>query len=166
MGVGANEHRAAAVARAQGQTGFLPAEDFRTLRVVCGSGFYARRNETCRVCPLGAVCHGFMSGLGRNMPLGVIHTSDRTDIPRGQGNVDNDGLGLHTYPVPLAGFYNLNGTEAEPCPDMRREPGRDVCVVACVPPEACLGDNVCAPPYTSKAPNFRCAACNRGYFRR
>lgn len=43
-------------------------------------------------------------------------------------------------------------------------PGRDVCVVSCMPAEACLGSNLCATGYVSKAPLFRCASCAAGYY--
>ena len=137
-----------------GQMGFLSEDSPRTLQIVCGKSFYGHRNESCLACPIGAACSGYLVGYGRDLPLGAV------------GNVDNDGTGLHTYPVPLPGFYNLNGTESEPCPPLKVLRGRDVCVVACVPPEACLGNNLCAQAYTSKAPNYRCASCAKGYYRR
>jgi hypothetical protein len=126
-----------------GQLGYLPDTNPQTLQIVCGKEFFGHQNETCMACPIGAVCSGYLVGYGRDRPIGLI------------GNVEHDGTGLHTYPVPMSGFYNLNGTESEPCPPMKLIPGRDVCVVACVPLEACLGDNICAPAYASKAPNYR-----------
>jgi hypothetical protein len=55
------------------------------------------------------------------------------------------------------------------CPPGRAPGGRDVCIVACEPPEACLGDNFCAEGYASKAPPlgaWRCASCAPGFFKR
>ncbi|RYY36546.1 hypothetical protein EON62_01675 [archaeon] len=73
----------------------------------------------------------------------------------------------HCSPVPLAGFYNLNGTMADACPAMVRQtfPTRDVCIVGCLPAEACVGSNQCSEAYQSKAPYFRCADCAKGYYK-
>lgn len=68
----------------------------------------------------------------------------------------------------LAGYFNLNGTlMSGACPDMirARYPGRDTCIVGCVPAEACTGANFCSAPYKSIAPYYRCAYCATGYYR-
>ena len=63
----------------------------------------------------------------------------------------------HSLPIPQAGFFNLNGTMAAVCPPMAFV--RDnVCIVACTPSIACQVDNVCAPPYRSLPPTFRCSS--------
>jgi hypothetical protein len=104
------------------------------------------------------------------------------------GRLQFDGIagGYHSYPIPGPGFFNLNSTNGmwEACPDQMRPlvavgggaaqfacPGPanngahcDACIVACVPPEACLGDNVCAPAYRSLPPTFRCSSCNEGFY--
>ena len=54
---------------------------------------------------------------------------------------------------------------ASACPPGQTFPGRDVCVVPCIPVGACLGDNACAPGYASKAPLFRCGYCAPGFYR-
>jgi len=126
-----------------GQSGYKSEAPLqRALRLVCSRGYFGRPNETCLACPaVGAECQGYLDAVA-------------------------DDAVAHSYPKPLAGFYNLNGSEASACPAGVGVAGRDVCVVACEPMSACLGDNVCAEGYTSKAPMFRCASCARGYFRR
>ena len=71
---------------------------------------------------------------------------------------------MHTYPQPATGFFNLNGSSSSACPAGMQVPGRDVCIVPCLPAEACLGSNVCAEAYASKAPLFRCGSCAPGYY--
>jgi hypothetical protein len=84
-----------------------------------------------------------------------------------------------TYPRPLPGWFNLNSSDmymrqlaaagspanmAAACPAAFSVPGRDVCIVPCVPPGSCVGDNYCAAGYASKPPMFRCASCAAGFF--
>jgi hypothetical protein len=86
-------------------------------------------------------------------------------FPLRYGRVEFDiSGGYHSYPIPQPGFYNLNGTMNSACPAAVQVPGKDVCVVACTPPGACLADNVCAPAYRSIAPTFRCSSCNVGFY--
>lgn len=49
------------------------------------------------------------------------------------------------------------------CPAKMRQtfPGRDVCIVGCVPADACAGANWCGVAYQSKAPYYRCAGAER-----
>jgi len=54
----------------------------------------------------------------------------------------------------------------ESCPPGMLIPGRDLCIVPCMPPTSCLADNICAEAYTSKAPMYRCASCAKGFYRR
>jgi len=63
-------------------------------------------------------------------------------------------------------FFNLNDTMLETCPESARIGTRDVCIVACDPPEACAGDNFCSIGYASKAPMYRCGSCADRYYRR
>ncbi len=145
-----------------GQTGRVESTDRRALLVVCGSGYYGRSGETCRVCPAqsddparrGAECRGYISESG--LPF----------------------ASRLTYPRPLRGWYNLNSSDAytvaagdvggmlSACPEGFQDGGRDVCIVPCDPADACLGDNQCAFGYTSKAPMYRCASCDLGFYKR
>ena len=99
------------------------------------------------------------------------------------------GDAVNTYPVALPGFYSLSttcvttfkdsdGSVDDPCPGGGTDtssacppglsalfPDRDTCVVACDPPESCLGANVCAPGYRSLAPYYACRACAPTYYR-
>jgi hypothetical protein len=110
--------------------------------------------------------------------------------PTRAGRLQFDSLqgGYHSYPIPGPGFFNLNSTNGmwAACEQkMRPAPPQgcaadapacpapsagacslhcEACVVACVPPEACLGDNVCAPAYRSLPPFYRCSSCNEGFY--
>jgi hypothetical protein len=106
-----------------GQAGVLSSTSPLSLLVVCRNGFYGRVGESCLACPVGAVCPGFVAS-----------------VTPGQGG--NYSIGTHFYPNPLPFFYNLNGSMASVCPASAVVPGRDVCVVACSPQEACAGGNV------------------------
>jgi hypothetical protein len=116
-------------------------------------GFFGRPGETCAPCMSGAVCLGFDPSYG-----------PQTGADPGE----------HMYPIPVRGFYNLNATDgtttgmSDACPAEVRAlfPDRDVCIVRCEPPEACLGANECAYGYASKAPMFRCASCATGFYKR
>jgi hypothetical protein len=141
-----------------GQTKTNPVEDvLGSVFTVCAATFFGKPGETCSPCPFGARCAGFDDLL-----------RDPTD---NQSYIDR---GVHTYPRPQATFYNMNSSDSkssgmyETCPEQIADeyPGRDVCVVACSPPEACLGDNVCAYGYRSVAPYFRCATCDIGFYKR
>jgi len=116
-------------------------------------GYFGREGETCLPCPAGAICVGFDETRG-----------DRTAVDPG----------LHMYPIPVQGFYNLNssdnlnqGMDAICPPEVRAlYPDRDVCIVRCEPANACLGDNQCAPQYVSQPPYFRCSSCAPGFYKR
>jgi len=127
-----------------GQAGFTNETWDGHVFTVCKTNYFGLRGEVCLSCPEGATCAGYAD--------------------RYRGGIE----GNHTYPVPKPTFFNLNGTMAEACsPDVKGQyPGRDVCIVACEPPEACLADNVCAEPYRSTAPYYRCSTCNLGFYRR
>ena len=137
-----------------GQVGFTDNMSAAAVFVACDAGYFGRPGEFCLPCPWqdavppGALCEGF---------------NDQLIVEDTQSEVDG---GTHTYPRPLAGYYDLNGTEAGACPAEFVIPGRDTCVVPCEPVEACLGDNVCAHGYRSKAPMYRCASCDIGFYRR
>jgi hypothetical protein len=47
-----------------------------------------------------------------------------------------------------------------------QNPNRDVCIVGCEPAAACLEDNFCAEGYRSIPPQFACAICDIGYYKR
>jgi hypothetical protein len=144
-----------------GQTGFLSHASARALLVVCAPGYYGRENETCIPCPAqnedpakrGAECRGYVAPAAGSP-------------------------GVHTYPRPLPGWFNLNSTDSitrangvtesmlAACPDGYQDSGRDVCIVPCDPPESCVGNNFCAFGYTSTSPMFRCASCDKGFYKR
>jgi len=122
-----------------------------TVVIGCRTGFFARAGEVCVPCPTqGATCPGYLIG---NMSFAA----------------------RFSYPVVSPGWYNFNGTAASACPPSTRYNSslvgapiaevRDVCLAPCVPAEACLADNVCAPGYTSVAPNFRCGTCAPSYYK-
>jgi hypothetical protein len=80
--------------------------------------------------------------------------------------------GEFKLPVPLPGWYNLNGslqlgrnaTLFDLCPDSRgiRTRVDRTCVVPCEPSEACLVGNQCAAQYVDKDPMYRCSSCAGG----
>ena len=79
----------------------------------------------------------------------------------------------HLYPSPDSGYYNLNSSDSltsgmiEACPFSARVGSRDVCVVRCDPPWACVGDNYCGQGYAStQRYGWRCNDCAQGYYRR
>jgi hypothetical protein len=113
----------------------------------CSAGFYGRPGETCLPCPIGGFCDGYISGV-------VVAT----------GSGQQSTSAVHTYPVPLPGFYNLNGSMLGLCPPSAVVPGRDVCIVGCSPPDACVGANLCATGYASTPPNYRCSSCDKGFY--
>jgi len=122
-----------------GQLGSLPQTSAQALQIVCAAEFYGRPEETCLPCPDGASCAGFLDG-------------------------------VHTYPTADQGWFNLNGSMfGAACADLDvadANPERQVCVVPCEPAGACAGGNVCQDGYESLAPQFRCASCVSGFYRR
>ena len=143
--------------RVAGQVGTLSTNSTKTLIIGCAAGWYGHEDETCVPCPAqsedptkrGAECAGYV-----------------------------ETIKLHSYPRPVKGWYNLNSSDSitvangvrnsmlDTCPDGFQDHGRDVCIVPCDPPDACLGDNYCAYGYTSKEPLFRCAYCDKGFYKR
>ena len=146
-----------------GQTGTLDAAEEGALLVGCQPGHYGTVGEPCLPCPKGAACAGFVSDVTFALQgsEGLVAAVAALGL-----SVDTRTGGVHWYPRPLPGFYNLNGSQAAACPVSALVPGRDVCVVACTPAEACAGDNVCALGYLSKPPLFRCATCAKSYYKR
>ena len=157
-----------------GQTGVKAAVDqaFGSLLIVCDTNYYGRVNETCLPCPsqnadpskTGATCRGYNDDTGTAINPVVIPFEQRL-----------------TYPVPNKGFYNLNSSDMytlqyggqsmlSVCPEgyqgSPQDRTRDVCIVPCDPQSSCLGDNICAEGYTSKPPLWRCAYCDKGYYKR
>lgn len=117
----------------------------------CSNGFFGRPGENCLPCPTGAVCYGYVSEVVPTFPS----LADGYVVA---------AAGLHYYPIPLPGFFDLNDTLKGICPAGSGVPGRDSCVVGCSPPEACAGGNLCAAGYASKAPTFRCGSCDKGFY--
>lgn len=114
------------------------------IEAACQLNYYGHQNETCCACPTiggvaGAACAGFNSS-------------------------ETSAAARYPYPVPQAGFFNLNDTMASACPAGNLDPCGRVCIVACVPSSACLADNVCAAGYVSKPPLYRCASCAPGFY--
>jgi hypothetical protein len=136
-----------------GQTGNASADVQESVFAACDNGFWGRPGELCLPCPLNgdaAVCKGF--------------ASDQRSLLAPGGTAE----GTHTYPVPRAGFYDLNSTSGmnASCPPQIVIAGRDSCIVSCDPPEACLPGNLCSDAYRSIPPLFRCGTCNIGFYRR
>jgi hypothetical protein len=179
-----------------GQTGVLPNGDARSLYIACKGpetagattlpGGYGFVGELCLPCPIGAVCPGFQSvqnvgGLraveppvnpfasalrGYGVNVTALPAAFTLPLGRVQAVMTSSLTGFHSYPIPLPGFFNLNGTAAVACPAAAVAPfGRDVCLVACVPSVACLADNVCASGYISIPPTWRCSTCAPGFYR-
>jgi hypothetical protein len=144
-----------------GQVGSVPAApQSSALLLACDAGYYGRPNETCLRCPAidfdrpalsGATCPGYLYSLPN----------------------ENDRF---PYPRPNPGWFNLNssdrftaagglGSMLSACPAAMAVPGRDVCIVPCEPPDACVGNNFCAEGYASLPPMFRCSSCAKGYFK-
>lgn len=167
--------------RVAGQSGVLLSNDTRAraLHVVCNSGYFGRLGESCLICPPGSTCLGFVND---------------NDYPRNMSDYNEANL-PYVYPKPMFMFYNMNASDrltagmAAECPRAARNPvayknefgadiqysslpsvplysARDVCIVGCVPPEACGGDNYCTDGYMSKPPYFRCGSCAQGFYRR
>ena len=107
--------------------------------VACTNGYYGSVGQWCLKCPIGATCQGYID-------LQLKPITPFAD------------------PVPIVGYFNLNGTMLSACPPAIALPGRTSCIVPCVPSDACTGENVCATGYMSKPPYFRCASCATGYF--
>jgi len=139
--------------KAAGQWNFNSRNSSGALFAGCSPGFYGKEDEKCLRCPIGANCYGF---------------DTRIRVPGTQSEIDG---GTHSYPRPRALFYNLNSSDfkttgmLDACPPAVFN-GRDVCIVACEPPEACIGDNYCAQGYKSESPMFRCAVCELGFYKR
>jgi len=148
-----------------GLIGVLPARTQSSLYIVCQNGTFGRVGETCRKCPNTARCEGFV----RKVEQDLVAQNANFSLPEVYNRA-------HLYPEALATYYNMNMSDAfnpdgrmdANCPELIRNqfPGRDVCVVGCLPPEACLGGNICSDGYTSKPPYFACSSCANGYYRR
>jgi len=180
--------------RVAGQYATSDPRSAASLFVGCKRGYFAHSNETCSACPIGAWCNGTagamltsasgtteLDSINFRSPVPVPHPylldpldhTQHLDLRRlingtvMVGNLEVDLLGYHTYPIPAAGFFDLNSSMASACPPLVRSyfPDRDVCVVACIPATACNGANICSEAYRSKAPYYRCADCNVGYFK-
>lgn len=95
-----------------GQTAFIPPTDPRTVLVVCASASFGRTGETCAPCPVGSTCAGYVANAGVDLRSAV--GSRNGTLPFFLGGVEVDFAGLHTYPSPISGFFNLNGTSK--CP--------------------------------------------------
>jgi hypothetical protein len=158
-----------------GQRSFVGNRQGNSFFLVCKEGYFGHVGENCQACPQGAVCKGFVEdlNLGINTTTTVPSSPDEvveidiTDGPVMVNDVMYDLRGFHTYPVPMSGFFNLNGTMAAACPPKIRAKSseRDLCIVGCIPNYACIGSNLCDGAYQSKAPYFRCADCAKGYYK-
>ena len=119
------------------QWGSLANTSFLALAIFCETNYFAYSREFCFNCPIGSTCNG--------------------------------GL---TYPTAMQGFFNLNSSleNADPCPQSNIIQNadntiRDICIVPCSPPEACIGNNACAYGYTSIKPAYRCNSCQPGFYK-
>jgi len=165
------------------QTGVAPARTAASFLLVCARDMFGHTGEFCAPCPEGATCAGYVSDqrLGTNTTRVItLYSIDTDGTVRQQpyllnvvdssvlvNDVEYDIGGIHTYPVPLPTFFNLNGTMSEACPPLVRSvlPGRDICIVGCLPTYACAGSNYCEEGYVSKAPYWRCGDCAARYYR-
>lgn len=115
-----------------GQWASMPSTDPAALLIGCAgggtTGYYGYPSETCLPCPSGGVCDGFQ----RFVPTSAWINSYAVPLPASPGyaqyagimdssitafaaaavltNVDARGAGVHFYPRPLAGFFDLNGS--------------------------------------------------------
>lgn len=180
-----------------GQATGLSAADPQSLLVVCAPGSFGHTGETCSSCPTGATCAGYLASYGADLRAAALNSSlvasgdtllwlgntevrQAPELAEWQRNapppprpppdphpLQIDAGGMHTYPQPEPGFFDLNGSMASACPAGMRVPGRDVCVVPCFPSEACTGGSAnggCADGYVSLAPFYRCGSCAPGYY--
>lgn len=92
-----------------GQTAFVPPTDPRTVLVVCAPGSFGRTGEACAPCPAGATCAGYLANAGADLRAAAANGSAP---PFFVGGVEVAAAGLHTYPTPITGWFNLNGTSA------------------------------------------------------
>jgi len=153
-----------------GQLSVPTASNF--LHVVCDIDTYGLPGEICLSCPYGATCDGFK-------PVSTINDVAKATF---RNYINNDGLNVtecmscHTAPSAKPGFFNMkgyvndNGESETVCDPIRKEEGlrsNKECenFVACDPPEACLGANICADGYANKAFPYRCSQCADGYYR-
>ena len=141
-----------------GQNGFLNKNNSNSLLVVCDINYFGKPNEVCLLCPVGASCAGYFQ----------IINNTGTSITSSTSNA----IGVHSYPIPLAGYFNLNSSYigADACPASSiiiNNDGsvRDVCIVPCNPATSCLGNNLCSYGYTNVAPSFRCSTCAAGFYK-
>jgi hypothetical protein len=149
-----------------GQGDFVQQTDvFRAVQMVCGAGAFGRPGESCIGCPVGATCSGYVAEL-------VPENSTLNAISLGLAPGEEDPT-PHTYPKPDFGFYNLNSSDSlssgmlADCPASNLIGSRDVCIVRCDPPGACVGNNFCGVGYAStERYNYRCNDCAKGYYRR
>ncbi len=150
-----------------GQVGQLSGLKTGSLYVVCSKGSFGRYGELCIPCPSIADCDGYQKTMETLMLM----------QPEKYNFSDPDVYNLpHPYPRPYPTFYNLNATDTlnpgermdAVCPEKIRAqyPTRDVCLVGCLPAEACAGGNFCTSGYVSKAPFYACGSCDKGYYRR
>ena len=150
-----------------GQASVLPSNASAALFIGCQTDFYGYPGENCLPCPVGAACAGFQQ---QGVP--VPYPYPNKPAPNAS-NVDVRIGGVHYYPVPMPQYFNLNSSAmpgltpdmSAACPPGAGVPGRDVCIVRCDPPEACLGANLCAAGYTSTTPYYRCASCANGFYK-
>lgn len=135
---------------------FRTRSNYTDVLVTCAPGYFAHApdgyysgGESCAKCPAeGAVCIGY-------------DVSAPTFSQR------------FTYPIVQPGYYNYNASDiktatgsSSACPASHKYPFRDVCIAPCPVPEACIGENFCAPGYISVSPTFACAACAKDFYKR
>ena len=144
-----------------GQRSYFSEIDFRVrVTLVCQTSWYGMPGEYCLKCPVGALCDRdeiytpvSEPGFWRfDLPNARPNASAQAEKDAGK-EVSDDSLWV----------YDVNGGKGnENCPAERRTT-RPSCQVylPCQPAKSCIGDNTCAPGYTSE----RCAFCAKGYYR-
>ena len=130
--------------------------------VACDAGHYGKPGELCAPCPVGGVCLGYDST--RNGTARFLYPSAKIGwFDLGAGGWYANSANARTAPwLPAPDM-------AAACPaSVKAANGnnRSACVVPCMPAEACLAANMCAEGYTSYAPDYRCASCADGFYRR
>jgi len=170
-------------AKVAGQFSQPDTNQANLLRNVCQKRYYGLPGEVCVSCPIGARCDGYHPELEDSVTGLLTKNILKYGVPVIVQHTTNGGLinvteciTCHTAPYAIPGFFNMkgyvndNGESETVCDPIRKEEGlrsNKECenFVACDPPEACLGANICADGYANKAFPYRCSQCADGYYR-
>ena len=166
----------------------LPTGVVSPLLFTCDVGYYGHVGETCLPCPsqnanpalVGATCAGYTPYPGLSFeqaftyprPNPGFFNLNSSDCYTRAASLGVDAAaflpacvsGAQSTALAAVGGVDRNSM-LPACPAGQQSDGRDVCIVACAPAAACLGGNLCATGYTSKAPMWRCSSCASGYYK-